>query len=184
MGDADAETPTGKNDDDVRRFVAQAIVERTKLSAAQAKDAEVGVFNWAVAKADERKVAKNWRNPRFRSIYEARARSVVANLDPSSYIGNLRLASRLEEREFQPHDVAFMTNDHVFPERWKHVLDLKLQRDEYITNAQPAAMTDMFKCGRCKKRQCQYQSMQIRSSDEPSTIFVQCLVCSNRWRIG
>ena len=170
--------------DEIRDFVRRTITERTALSQDGAGDVETGVFNWALIKADERKIAKNWRNPRFRAIYEAKARSVIANLDPTSYVGNGRMLSRIRENEFKARDVAFMAADHVFPERWKRVLELKLQKDEYLTTAQPSAMTDMFKCGRCKKRQCQYQSLQIRSSDEPSTIFVQCLVCSNRWRIG
>lgn len=184
-GATKAETPVvDEGGEDVRDHVRRTVAARTGLAEEHARDLEVGIFNWTLEKADERKLAKNWRNSRFRTLYRTKARSVVANMDPTSYVGNGRLLSRLLEGEFKPHDVPFMTCDHVFPERWRRVLDLKLQKDEYLSTAQPAATTDMFKCERCKKRQCQYQTMQIRSSDEPSTIFVQCLVCSNSWRIG
>ncbi len=44
------------------------------------------------------------------------------------------------------------------------------------------AMTDEYKCGRCKQRKCKYSQAQTRSADEPMTTFVTCLVCGNRWR--
>jgi len=43
-------------------------------------------------------------------------------------------------------------------------------------------MTDEFKCGKCKKRQCKYSQAQTRGADEPMTTFVTCLNCGNRWK--
>lgn len=148
------------------------------------RDMETGVFNWALVKADEQKVARTWANPRFRMLYEAKARSVLCNADPTSYVGNDRLITRIREGEFKPHDVAGMAPDHVFPERWRSVVEMQVRRDEYITNARPTAMTDQFKCGRCKKSECTYMELQTRSCDEPATLFIQCLACGNRWRLG
>ena len=42
--------------------------------------------------------------------------------------------------------------------------------------------TAMFKCGKCKERNCTYYQMQTRSADEPMTTFVTCLSCNNRWK--
>ncbi len=44
------------------------------------------------------------------------------------------------------------------------------------------AMTDEFKCKRCKSRKTTYYEMQTRSADEPMTIFITCLTCGNRWK--
>eukprot|EP01083_Nonionella_stella_P042324 114389_1 len=44
------------------------------------------------------------------------------------------------------------------------------------------AMTDEYKCGKCKQRKCKYSQAQTRSADEPMTTFVTCLVCGNRWK--
>ncbi|KAI8341017.1 transcription elongation factor S-II [Chlamydoabsidia padenii] len=44
------------------------------------------------------------------------------------------------------------------------------------------AETDMFICGKCKKRKCTYFQMQTRSADEPMTTFVTCISCNNRWK--
>ena len=143
---------------------------------------ERGVFNWAIEYCDARGVVKNWKNGKFRTVYLAKARSVVANLRPDAYVSNQRLLSRLVEHEFGPKDIACMKPENVFPEVWKQVLDVKLMRDQY--SEKPEAMTDQFRCGRCKKRECVYQELQLRSSDEPMTLFITCLNCGNRWRIG
>jgi DNA-directed RNA polymerase subunit M/transcription elongation factor TFIIS len=160
------------------------LAERSRMTPEQARDAEIGVFNWTLARADERRIARNWRNPRFRSLYDSKARSVAANFDPASYVSNDRLIARIEEGEFMPHAVASMPPENIFPERWRDVVEMKVRRDEYISNAKPTAMTDQFKCGRCKKRECSYMELQTRSCDEPATLFIQCLSCGHRWRMG
>lgn len=169
---------------ELRQTVVEAIGRRTGLDETSARDMEIGIFNFTLQAAETRRVAKNWRNPRFISLYESKARSVLCNIDPEGYVGNARLLARLREDEFKPHDVAFMKPEHVFPERWRHALNAKLQRDEYITNARPVAMTDQFRCSRCKKRECSYMELQTRSCDEPASIFVRCLCCGHGWRMG
>ena len=164
----------------VRRF----LVERSGLTELQAHDAEVGVFNWSLERADERRVPRSWCNARFQSLYCAKARSVAANLDRSGYVKNERLAERLAEGEFLPHEVASMQPENVFPERWRDVVEMQFRRDEYISNARQTAMTDQFKCGRCNKRECSYMELQMRSCDEPASLFIQCICCGHNWRVG
>ncbi len=158
--------------------------ERTGLSDLQVADMEIGIFNWALTRADELRVTRSWTNPRFVMLYDGKARNVLANVDGDAYVQNKRLLSRLMEGEFKPHDIPTMHPENVFPERWRDVVEMKVRRDEYITTAKIAAMTDAFKCGRCKRRECSYTEIQTRSCDEPATLFIQCLACGNRWRIG
>ena len=174
----------GEPEEPQRAALLAFMMSRCSLSDVQARDVEVGVFNWALARANERRIARNWRNPRFRALYEAKARSVAANMDASSYVANDRLLARIAEGEFLPHDVASMPPENVFPERWREVVETKVRRDEYISTAKPTAMTDQFRCGRCKKRECSFMELQTRSCDEPATLFIQCLSCGHRWRMG
>ena len=160
------------------------LLANAEISELHARDAEVGVFNWALARADERRIVRSWRNPRFVAVYSSKARQVAANFVPTSYVCNERLASRVRDAEFLPHEVATMHADHLFPERWRDVIEAKVRRDEYMMTAKPTAMTTQFLCGRCKKRECSYMELQTRSCDEPASIFVQCLSCGHRWRIG
>ncbi|XP_052396639.1 transcription elongation factor A protein 2-like isoform X2 [Carassius gibelio] len=43
--------------------------------------------------------------------------------------------------------------------------------------------TDMFICGKCKGKNCNYTQVQTRSAGEPMTTFVLCNECGNRWKI-
>ncbi|KAM4622497.1 LOW QUALITY PROTEIN: transcription elongation factor A protein 2-like [Discoglossus pictus] len=42
--------------------------------------------------------------------------------------------------------------------------------------------TDLFTCGKCKKKNCTYTQVQTRSADEPMTTYVVCNECGNRWK--
>jgi transcription elongation factor S-II len=88
------------------------------------------------------------------------------------------------DNEFFPHEVPFMDSTNVFPEAWTTILDKYMKQEENFYNSKQVAKTDLFKCGKCKKRECSYYELQVRSADESSTIFVTCLNCGNRWRIG
>jgi DNA-directed RNA polymerase subunit M/transcription elongation factor TFIIS len=168
----------------VRRLREPLEAGGAALDERQASDMEIGVYNFALEYATDHKVLKDWSNPRFAGLYQAKARSVLANITPTAYVGNPRLLQRLRDGEFAPHEVATMRPENTFPERWQGALDVKLAHDEYMNTAKPAAMTDQFKCKRCHKRECVYQEIQLRSSDEPMSIFVTCLTCGSRWRIG
>lgn len=168
----------------VRGEVISELVRRTGLSTEQSQDAETGIYNWVLEYAGRARVMKSWRNDRFASMYAIKARSVIANLDPRAYVGNSRLLARLMEGEFAPHSVAWMKPENMHPERWQATLDLKTQQDHYVDNAKPASMTDAFKCKACGKRECTYTELQLRSSDEPASIFISCINCGKRWRQG
>jgi DNA-directed RNA polymerase subunit M/transcription elongation factor TFIIS len=171
--------------DDCRHRVRQWMRGRLRLDDDAVAQLEKGIYNWTVEYANRYKIVKNWGNPRFKLTYASKARSVFSNLDADGYVGNQRLKDRMTvDREFPAQHVAFLRPDHAFPERWKAHLDLKLRRDEHVLEEKPAAMTDQYKCSRCKKRETIYQELQLRSADEPMSLFITCLNCGHRWRMG
>lgn len=147
------------------------------------EDLERGIYNWCIDQCSEYKIPRNWRNKRFLHLYKDKARSVLSNLNSSSYIGNARLHNRLLEKEFAPHEIPYMKPENLYPEQWAKILDNKMKKDLHIFEAKPVAMTDEFKCGKCKKRECVYQELQVRSADEPMTLFITCLNCGHKWKI-
>lgn len=168
----------------IRDKTIDFLKRKTDLNEDMVTDTETGIYNWCLQMAEDKKMIKNWRNSRFLTLYRNKSLSVIANLDKASYIGNERLVMRLREKEFLPQEIAFMNYNSVFPERWKATIDKKLKRDEHVFEERPAAMTDQFKCVKCKKRECTFQEIQLRSCDEPMTLFITCLNCGHRWRIG
>lgn len=158
--------------------------DKTKLENDYCKDIEIGIFNWSIEFCKSKNTPQTWENTIFKSCYINKARSVISNLDPTSCIKNMKLLDRVRSNEFKPHEVCFMEPYCVFPEKWREILDEKLKKDEQMLNTKKEAKTDLFKCGRCKKRECTYYELQVRSADESSTIFITCINCDNRWRIG
>lgn len=113
--------------------------------------------------------------------YKNRVRSRVANLkDPKnpSLRGNFVCGAITAQR------LAKMTPEEMASDEMKTLRDRFVK--EAINDAQLATnqgtKTDLLKCGKCKKRNCTYNQLQTRSSDEPMTTFVLCNECGNRWK--
>ena len=155
------------------------------LSDLQARDLEIGIYNWAIDFADKHHIGRTWLDKRFTTIYQDKARSILTNLKKDSYVKNERLAVRLTEGEFKPHDIPYMRPEESFPERWEMLLNAMTIKESNVFQRH-VAKTNMFRCGKCKKNECSYYELQIRSADEPTTIFITCLnpICGHRWRIG
>ena len=141
---------------------------------------EEGVYEKALTKARDVNIICAWRNREFTRMYTNVFIAIVSNLATGSV--DARLMQRLKDGEFPPRSVASMSPQEMKPELWKPLIDKTMWRNEHVLEERPAAMTDSFKCGKCKKRECVYQELQLRSADEPTTIFVTCLNCGHRWK--
>lgn len=113
--------------------------------------------------------------------YKNRIRSRVANLkDPKNPTlrGNYMCGAITAQR------LAKMTPEEMASDEMKKIREKFVK--EAINDAQLATVqgtkTDLLKCGKCKKRNCTYNQLQTRSSDEPMTTFVMCNECGNRWK--
>mmetsp|Transcript_5770 Transcript_5770/g.10449 ORF Transcript_5770/g.10449 Transcript_5770/m.10449 type:complete len:127 (+) Transcript_5770:477-857(+) len=112
--------------------------------------------------------------------YKTFFRSLYSNIGPN----NPTLKSRILSKEIPADQLVRMKPEEFASE------DVKKQREKNLLEKGDAArsdwdkyanVSDAFKCGKCKKRQCSYTQIQIRSSDEPMTTKVICLNCGNRW---
>lgn len=172
------------NMDEPRVVVANLIKQKTSLEEDQVKDLEIGIYNWTIEYSTEHKIIKNWKNPRFYNIYVEKTRSVINNLDKSTYINNNRLLNRLKEKEFTPHDIAYMKAEETFPELWKDTIDAYMKKYKNAYVRKDVHVTDMFRCSKCGKRECTFYTMQTRSADEGETVFVSCLNCGKKFKIS
>lgn len=113
--------------------------------------------------------------------YKNRIRSRVANLkDPK----NPSLRNNFLSGALPPARLAKMTPEEMASDDMKNLREKFIK--EAINDAQLATVqgtkTEMLKCGKCKKKNCTYNQLQTRSSDEPMTTFVLCNECGNRWK--
>lgn len=167
-----------------RQKIVDLIKEKTGLDDVYSKDMEIGIYNWCIEECGARRIARNWNNPRFFKMYVEKARSIVTNIDKNSYIHNDSLLQRLMEKEFFPHEIAFLKPENVHPDKWRSTVETLWKKYENAYENKAVAMTDMFKCGKCKKRECTFFELQCRSSDEPMTLFIRCVRCGHSWRQG
>lgn len=113
--------------------------------------------------------------------YKNRVRSRVANLKDAK---NPTLRSNFLCGAVTAQQLAKMTPEEMASDEMKKIREKFVK--EAINDAQLATVqgtkTDLLKCGKCKKRNCTYNQLQTRSSDEPMTTFVMCNECGNRWK--
>lgn len=62
----------------------------------------------------------------------------------------------------------------------KKQVDDVLGGDEAWKNVQKTDIT----CPKCSYGQAYFMEIQIRSADEPATLFFKCVQCAHRWREG
>lgn len=170
--------------DNYREKVLGMLKEKSGLDELKVKDMEIGIYNWAIIESGKRRIARNWANPRFQRMYVEKARSILANIDKDSYLKNTNLVERIKENEFCPHEVPFMKPENIHPDIWKKAVGAMMKKYENAYENKLVAMTDMFKCGKCKKRECTFYEMQTKASDESTTIFIRCINCGHSWRQG
>lgn len=113
------------------------------------------------------------------TVYADILNELLLNLDKSSSVKNKSLLSKLLDSKLMPQHLAFMTPQDLHPERWSDYIRKKKIK-EYKKNNMAA--TDMYKC-KCGARKCTVSQLQTRSSDEPLTTFVTCLVCKNTFKM-
>uniref|UniRef100_A0A8V5GEA1 Transcription elongation factor n=1 Tax=Melopsittacus undulatus TaxID=13146 RepID=A0A8V5GEA1_MELUD len=142
------------------------------LTAALRMDGEWGLGCWSPTR-DLKSTDMKYRN---------RVRSRISNLkDPK----NPSLRRNVLCGAILPSLIARMTAEEMASDELKELRNAMTQ--EAIREHQMAktggTVTDLFQCGKCKKKNCTYNQVQTRSADEPMTTFVLCNECGNRWKV-
>ncbi|EHB17769.1 Transcription elongation factor A protein 2 [Heterocephalus glaber] len=138
--------------------------------------------------------------------YKNRVRSRISNLKDAK---NPELRRNVLCGAITPQQIAVMTSEEMASDELKEIR--KAMTKEAIREHQMArtggTQTDLFTCGKCRKKNCTYTQasgpwsissgcphlclarshpytckVQTRSSDEPMTTFVVCNECGNRWK--
>lgn len=154
----------------------------TILNEIDTNSLEENIYLFCNELAIKRKIIPSFNNKNFKNMYINKARSIYSNIDKSSYIKNLNLLKKINKNKIDIEKLPWMSNQEIFPEHWKKIMDEKYKRDKMLYEEKQEAMTDQFKCGRCKSRECTYYELQTRSADESMTTFITCLNCGNRWK--
>ena len=146
-----------------------------------ANDIEDSIYKYTLKQSELKGIEINIENKFFKRIYVNKIIALFNNLDQNSYIKNKNFIHLISDPTFDIKEIAFLSPQEINKDHWKKYLDRQLANDEFLYSRTTGIRTTEYKCGRCKEKDCTYYQLQIRSSDEPMTTFVNCLNCGNRW---
>jgi len=136
----------------------------------------------AVMDATSKNVIKHFDNKLFQICYMSAARKIISNLDTKCYVKNDYLVKKLKKGDLEIEHMATMSHIDYAPNAFVEFRERQQLREKAQLEGNKAMATDMFKCGRCNKRETTFYELQTRSADEPMTKFISCVNCGNRWR--
>jgi DNA-directed RNA polymerase subunit M/transcription elongation factor TFIIS len=158
-----------------RKNVANEINKYIK-NEKKSKNIEISIYNYSIREATQKKVIKKWNNEYFVNIYKNRLRSIIRNFSYEPFLENIK------NNIIESKKVGSITHHEINPDKWKKLIEAKVQRDKNKYEVDKSGATDEFKCRKCNRRECSYYQLQTRSADEPMTTFVTCLNCGTNWK--
>ena len=164
------------NPEEFRKNVTEKMLFPLLKDEKNAKNLEIGIYNFTIQEAKHKKTIKKWDNCYFVQIYIDKLRTITYNLKTFKNIVN-----SINDKQYKAQEVPFMIHQELAPEKWSQLLEEKRKRDQSIYNKEVVEEGD-FKCKKCGSKKCKWYQMQTRSADEPMTTFVQCTECQTRWK--
>jgi len=142
---------------------------------------EKNIYNKTIRDAIQKDIERSWDSIEFRSLYIRNSLKITRNLNN---INNCeKLLQKIKLNIIKPEELINKTHEELYPEIWEEILLKNKKKMDLLQNESINKKgTSMFKCGKCKERNCTYFQLQTRSADEPMTTFVTCLNCNNRWK--
>ena len=136
----------------------------------------------SIKDAKAKYVNKHFDNNLFQICYMSAARRILSNLNQDSYVKNTHLITRILQGHLSIEHLADMDVTDYAPSIYGPLREQMNLREQHLLEGNKAMATDLFKCGRCHKRECTYYELQTRSADEPMTKFITCVNCGSHWK--
>lgn len=128
---------------------------------------EKGIFEYSLLHI----ITYNLENKMVAPTYNDKVYDIVHNLQ-----NNKALTKSILNNTTPPYAVAFLSPQQLNPSKWMDILNKKKFRENAENNM---ATSDRYRCSKCGERKAKVTELQIRGADEPTNMFVTCLVCYN-----
>jgi len=141
---------------------------------------EKSIYNVSIKEARIKCIERSWDCPRFLWLYKKNYLKVYSNININK--NSKFVLDKIKYGLWEPDRIISMKAQELYPDMWENIILNNKKKMDLLSIENKGQGTTMFKCGKCKERNCTYYQMQTRSADEPMTTFVTCLSCSNRWK--
>jgi len=111
--------------------------------------------------------------------YKGKLKSLVFNLKK-----NESLRRDVISGEIAAKKLCVMSPQDLASDEMKKQREILKKEHAQDTTHTPMARTtsQLFKCGKCGKRETTFFQLQTRGGDEPMTTFIECVNCGSRWK--
>jgi len=141
-----------------------------KLDSKSIDDIEHGIYEFSKSYSED-----NNTPYLIESIYDDKSNQLLCILRSNKLKWILE---SMKNKDFEPKKLAFLKPEELNPEKFEKIIKKK-EIEEHKKNNK--ATTNAFKCSKCGKRKCTVEEKQIRSGDEPATVFVECKECGHKF---
>ena len=115
-------------------------------------------------------------------VTEEEARNILTSLESTKYSENIKrqkmreildqmkynnLAEIIKKKKIDCNTLCSRGPEYLFEQTHNHI-----QVEDGI-----------FQCYKCDSKKTTSYSLQTRSADEPMTVFITCVECSNKWKM-
>tara|TARA_B110000879_G_C11118181_1_gene490501 strand:+ start:157 stop:636 length:480 start_codon:yes stop_codon:yes gene_type:complete len=109
-------------------------------------------------------------------IYNTKAEELLHQFKESKLLIN-----KLNNKEIDYDKIAFLKVEELHPEKYDKIIKKKNLEEVKKNNKKT---TSAYKCSKCGEKKTLVEEKQTRAGDEPPTVFVECVVCGNKWTVG
>jgi transcription elongation factor S-II len=141
---------------------------------------EKSIYNTTIKEARTKNIERSWSSKDFKNLYKKHYTRVYSNININKNADFV--LGKIKYGLWEPEQIVSMNAQELYPDIWEEIIIKNARKMDLLSKEKNVKGTDMFKCGKCRERNCTYFQMQTRSADEPMTTFVTCLNCSNRWK--
>ena len=141
---------------------------------------EKSIYNKTIRDARRLSIERLWENQIFKNCYIRNSLKVISKLSTNKNAEKKK--KKIKKCTLKPEEIINKQPEELYPELWEDVILNNKKKMDFLQTESVQKGTSMFKCGKCKERNCTYFQLQTRSADEPMTTFVTCLNCNNRWK--
>tara|TARA_B100001996_G_C18496356_1_gene529687 strand:+ start:208 stop:672 length:465 start_codon:yes stop_codon:yes gene_type:complete len=116
--------------------------------------------------------------------YMTKLKYIFEIINPDSCIYNKTVVNNIKKNKITPYELVNNNPWDIYIDHWKDIVEEQNKNDKIVIDKTPVFTTTQFTCSKCKNNECKTYSLQTRSADEPTTIFVNCIKCNNTWKMS